>query len=74
MIEHGYAISGMNCGNCAKSVTKHLTALPGVTEVDVEVATGRVVVRAWSALAADDVRAAVEEAGYRLDSVTSLAS
>jgi copper chaperone len=72
MIEHGYTVSGMSCGHCAQSVTEELTALPGVTEVDVDVPTGRVVVRAGAALAEDDVRNAVEEAGYSYQGAVSL--
>jgi copper chaperone CopZ len=72
MIEHGYTVSGMSCGHCAQSVTEELTALPGVTEVDVDVAAGRVVVRAGSTPAEDDVRAAVEDAGFTYEGTASL--
>jgi copper chaperone len=74
MIEHGYTVSGMSCGHCAQSVTEELTGLPGVTEVDVDVATGRVVVRAEAALAEEDVRAAIGEAGFSYEGTTSLVS
>jgi len=72
MIEHGYTVSGMNCGHCAQSVTEEITALPGVTEVDVDVPAGRVVVRAETALAEDAVRAAVEEAGFTFEGTANL--
>jgi copper chaperone len=74
MIEHGYTVSGMSCGHCAQSVTEEITALPGVTEVDVDVPAGRVVVRAEAALAEDDVRAAVEEAGFAYEGLAKLVS
>ncbi len=74
MIEHGYTVSGMSCGHCAQSITEEITALPGVTEVDVDVPTGRVVVRADAALVEDDVRNAVEEAGFTYVGVASLVS
>ncbi len=74
MIEHGYTVSGMSCGHCAQSVTEEITALAGVTEVDVDVPTGRVVVRADAALAEDEVRTAVEEAGFTYVGVASLVS
>ncbi|WP_410587144.1 heavy-metal-associated domain-containing protein [Amycolatopsis sp. lyj-23] len=74
MIEHVYTVSGMSCGHCAQSVTEELTALPGVTEVDVDVAARRVLVRAGAALAEDDVRAAVAEAGYTYEGVADLVS
>jgi copper chaperone CopZ len=72
MIEHGYTVSGMSCGHCAQSVTEEITALPGVTEVDVDVPAGRVVVRADAALAEDAVRGAVEEAGFAYVGTASL--
>ncbi|MFB9687306.1 heavy-metal-associated domain-containing protein [Amycolatopsis plumensis] len=72
MIEHGYTVSGMSCGHCAQSVTEEITALPGVTEVDVDVAAGRVLVRAATALTEDDVRAAVAEAGFTYEGVADL--
>ena len=72
MIEHEYTVSGMSCGHCAQSVTEEITALPGVTEVDVDVPAGRVVVRADVALAEDAVRGAVEEAGFTYVGTASL--
>ncbi|MDT7805412.1 MAG: hypothetical protein QOI78_8845 [Actinomycetota bacterium] len=72
MIEHGYTVSGMSCGHCAQSVTEEITVLPGVTEVDVDVPAGRVVVRADVALADDAVRGAVEEAGFTYVGTASL--
>ena len=72
MIERGYTVSGMSCGHCAQSVSEELTALPGVTEVDVDVPAGRVVVRAEAALAEDDVRTAVEEAGFTYEGTGNL--
>lgn len=67
MIEHGYTVSGMSCGHCAQSVTEEISALPGVAEVDVDVSARRVLVRAETALVENDVRAAVEEAGYTFE-------
>jgi copper chaperone CopZ len=74
MIEHGYIVSGMSCGHCAQSVTEELTAVPGVSDVSVDVETGRVTVKSAEALAEDAVRAAVEEAGYTYQGTTSLVS
>jgi len=74
MIEHGYTVSGMSCGHCAQSVTEEIAALPGVAEVDVDVPAGRVTVRAEAALAEDDVRAAVAEAGYTFEGAADLVS
>lgn len=57
-----YEVTGMTCGHCQKAVETEVGAVPGVTGVDVDLATGRVEVLGD----ADDgaVRAAIEEAGY----------
>ena len=74
MIEYAYSVSGMSCGHCAQSVTEEIRGIPGVTDVTVDVATGRVVVQAETPLSDADIQAAVEEAGYRFEGVASLVS
>lgn len=64
-----YAVAGMTCDNCVRHVTEELTALPGVEAVAVDLRVGglsSVVVSASRALGDDEVRSAVEEAGYTL--------
>ncbi|MBT2481524.1 heavy-metal-associated domain-containing protein [Streptomyces sp. ISL-94] len=61
-----YRVTGMTCGHCEGAVTKELTALPGVTSVKAVAATGEVTVVSATPLADEDVRAAVDEAGYEL--------
>ena len=39
------SISGMTCGHCVGTVKKALSAVPGVTAVEVHLAEGRAVVR-----------------------------
>ncbi|HST66961.1 MAG TPA: heavy metal-associated domain-containing protein [Mycobacteriales bacterium] len=59
-----YAVSGMTCEHCVRSVTEEVSEVPGVTAVEVDLATGRLTVTG----AAEDgaVRAAVAEAGYQV--------
>jgi copper chaperone len=59
-----YAVSGMTCEHCVRSVTEEVSEVPGVTAVDVDLATGRVTVSGDAG--ADAVRAAVAEAGYEV--------
>ncbi|MCU1673434.1 MAG: copZ1 [Frankiales bacterium] len=61
-----WTVTGMTCGHCVSSVTEEVSALPGVTDVQVDLASGRIDVTSDRDLAADEVRAAVEEAGYTL--------
>ena len=65
-------VDGMTCGHCVQHVTTELTALDGVSGVDVDlVAGGTSTVRVTSEvpLAQDALAEAVDEAGYTLTSV-----
>ena len=64
-----YAVTGMTCGHCAQAVATELTALPGVDDVRVDVASGAVTVTSAAELDVEQVRAAVDEAGYELTGV-----
>jgi copper chaperone len=62
-------VTGMTCAHCVGAVTDELTALPGVTAVEVDLRPGAVsAVTVTSAAALDpaEVAAAVDEAGYTL--------
>ncbi len=61
-----YKVSGMTCGHCVKAVSTEIGRLPGVQEVRVDLADGRVVVSSDQPLDLGSVRAAVDEAGYTL--------
>ncbi|MGK5680696.1 heavy-metal-associated domain-containing protein [Actinoplanes sp. URMC 104] len=61
-----YTVTGMTCGHCVQAVTGELSALPGVADVQVDLASGAVTVTSEAPLADDAVRAAVDEAGYEL--------
>lgn len=64
-----YQVDGMTCEHCARAVSQEITQLDGVTGVEVEVVDGgtsSVRVDSEVALDLDDVRAAVDEAGYTL--------
>lgn len=63
--EQSYQVDGMTCAHCRAAVIEGVGALAGVEEVDVDLASGRMVVRGG---ALDDaaVAAAVAEAGYEV--------
>jgi copper chaperone CopZ len=61
-----YQITGMTCGHCASAVTAELTKLPGVHDVQVDLGAGNAVVTSAAVLPLDEVRLAVDEAGYEL--------
>jgi copper chaperone len=57
-------VAGMSCDHCASAVRAEIGALPGVTEVAVDVAAGQVRITAESVPDDAALREAVEEAGY----------
>lgn len=60
-----FNVAGMTCEHCVAAVSAEVGALAGVSGVDVDLASGELVVRG-SDIQNDAVRAAVEEAGYSL--------
>jgi copper chaperone CopZ len=61
-----YAVHGMSCGHCASAVTRELTALGGVDGVHVDLESKKVTVGSARRLSDEEVREAVDEAGYEL--------
>jgi copper chaperone len=60
-------VQGMTCQHCVRSVTEQLGAIPGVTDVAVELVSGgtsRVRITAAGPIPEEVIAAAVEEAGY----------
>jgi len=57
-----FTVTGMTCQHCVASVTEEVSEVPGVTEVDVDLATGRLHV-VGDGLSTEQVQAAVAEAG-----------
>lgn len=64
-----YSVTGMTCEHCVAAVTAELSALPGVTDVSIVLASGgpsAVHVTSDAALDRSTVAEAVDEAGYAL--------
>jgi copper ion binding protein len=61
-----YTVHGMTCQHCVLSVTEEVGEVTGVQDIEVDLASGRLVVRGDVDDAA--VRAAVAEAGYEVRS------
>ncbi len=62
-----FQVTGMTCGHCVAAVTDELTAaVPGVRDVQVDLASGAVVVTTDRPVQESAVAAAVDEAGYQL--------
>lgn len=59
-----YQVTGMSCGHCEGAIRAGVSQIPGVTDIDVSAATGRLAVTATEPVDDSAVIAAVGEAGY----------
>jgi copper chaperone CopZ len=59
-------VVGMTCGHCVASVTEEVQEIPGVEQVQVDLASGSLTVTSAEPLDDATVRSAVEEGGYQL--------
>ena len=61
-------VTGMTCGGCTSKVTNALTAIAGVSKATVSLADGEAVVQYDERVTApEQLKAAVEGAGYRVN-------
>ena len=58
-----YTVDGLTCTHCVLSVREEVSEIPGVSAVDVDLASGRMTV-AGTHVADHAVQAAVADAGY----------
>jgi copper chaperone CopZ len=64
-----FTVAGMTCEHCVKAVTAEVSAIPGVSDVRIDLVPGEaslVTVDSTGPLADSDLVAAVDEAGYEL--------
>ncbi|WP_316527249.1 heavy-metal-associated domain-containing protein [Kitasatospora brasiliensis] len=61
-----YTVSGMSCGHCEKAISEEVSALAGVTDVSADASAGTVTISSAAPLDDEQVRAAIDEAGYEL--------
>ena len=59
-------VSGMTCGHCASSVREEVGNIPEVTAVDVDLASGEVIIEGGGRIDRAVIEDAVVEAGYQL--------
>jgi copper chaperone len=63
-----YIVTGMVCQHCVSAVTEEVGMIGNVTDVQVDLATGRVRVTSNGPVDAAAISAAVTEAGYEVAS------
>nr|WP_138274862.1 heavy-metal-associated domain-containing protein [Rhodoluna limnophila] len=69
-MEKTLQLEGMTCGHCVASVTKELEMVAGVTDVSVDLASQSATIQAEDGVSQEQLTAAIDEAGYKLVSVS----
>ncbi len=59
-----FTVTGMTCGHCVAAVTEEVSKIGNVSSVDVDLATGNVMVHSDGPVDATAFAAAIDEAGY----------
>jgi copper chaperone len=59
-------VKGMSCGHCAAAMTKAMNGLTGVSNVKVDLASGRVSYDSAAPVSKEDLERVVKAAGYEL--------
>ena len=59
-------VKGMSCQHCVMSVTKALNQLGGIQNIQVDLAKGEVRFDNTKAVLMDQIKKAIEEAGYEV--------
>ncbi|OFW75076.1 MAG: hypothetical protein A2201_13135 [Alicyclobacillus sp. RIFOXYA1_FULL_53_8] len=59
-------VNGMTCNHCKHAVESALKDVPGIANAVVDLTKGEVEVELSQAVSKEDLRAAIDEAGYEL--------
>ncbi len=63
-----FQVTGMTCGHCVTAVKEEVGAIADVTDVAVDLPSGRVTVGSGREVTSTEMAAAIDEAGYQLAS------
>ncbi len=66
MKERTLRVEGMTCEHCVMTIRRALSAIEGVSRVDVSLSTGTVKVELDRDVPFEDLKRAIEEWGYRV--------
>ena len=64
MITERFQVPGVSCQHCVNAITKEVTAIPGVQQVQVTLDSKTVTVAHAEQVSAEQIVAAIQEAGY----------
>jgi len=66
MVQRVFQVPDATCQHCVKAITGELAKIPGVRSVDVDLERKLVTVTVEGAVPNEQIRAAIEEAGYEV--------
>lgn len=66
------SIEGMSCEHCVNHVSTALQELAGVSKVEVNLASNNAIIEASQEISEEDIKAAIDEAGYEVTKVEVL--
>lgn len=66
MVEKTYVVPDVSCEHCVRAITTELSAIPGVTDVRVDIDTKIVAVRYDDSVVEDQIVTGIEDAGYEI--------
>jgi copper chaperone len=59
-------VKGMSCAHCVAAMTKAMAGLPGVSHIEVDLASGRVTYDCAAPIPREDLERVVKAAGFEL--------
>jgi copper chaperone len=59
-------VKGMSCGHCVAAMTKAMASLPGISQVQVDLGSGRVSYECAAPIPREDLERVVKAAGFEL--------
>lgn len=66
MTTNSYRVVGMTCDHCVRSVRDEVEQIAGVTQIDVDLASGAVTVESDGPVSEEAFASAIDEAGYEV--------
>ena len=64
MAERVFTVPDVSCEHCVSAITKELTRIDGVSDVDVDLATKKVTVTSSDSVPEQQIREGIDEAGF----------
>lgn len=61
-----FTVTGMTCAHCVAAVTREVSKLDNVIDIDIDLESGTVTVRAHGPVDPAEFASAVDEAGYEV--------